>query len=64
MHRFTHCLCNYYCSYINPCFSEIYFYLKLHPETEDWQAVVIFPSRDMESQKWNLYRANLNSGQI
>jgi predicted transposase/invertase (TIGR01784 family) len=45
-------------------FGEIYFYLDLYQETEDWQAVVIFPSRNIEPKKQHLYRANLNSDQV
>jgi predicted transposase/invertase (TIGR01784 family) len=45
-------------------FGEIYFYLDLYQETEDWQAVVIFPNRNIEPKKQHLYRANLNSDQV
>jgi predicted transposase/invertase (TIGR01784 family) len=45
-------------------FGEIYFYLNLHPETVDWQAVVIFPRRSIESANQHVYRANLNSDQV
>ena len=45
-------------------FSEIYFYLNLHPETVDWQAVVIFPHRSIEPTNRHIYRANLNSDQV
>jgi predicted transposase/invertase (TIGR01784 family) len=45
-------------------FGEIYFYLNLHPETVDWQAVVIFPRRSIESTNQHVYRANLNSDQV
>jgi predicted transposase/invertase (TIGR01784 family) len=40
-------------------FGEIYFYLDLHQDTEDWQAVVIFPKRSIEPKRRHLYRANL-----
>jgi predicted transposase/invertase (TIGR01784 family) len=45
-------------------FSEIYLYLGLHPETVDWQAVVIFPHHRTEPVNPHLYRANLNSDQV
>jgi predicted transposase/invertase (TIGR01784 family) len=45
-------------------FGEIYFYLDLHQDTEDWQAVVIYPNRSIEPKKRHLYRANLNSDQV
>jgi predicted transposase/invertase (TIGR01784 family) len=45
-------------------FGEIYFYLNLHPEAVDWQAVVIFPRRSIESANQHVYRANLNSDQV
>jgi predicted transposase/invertase (TIGR01784 family) len=45
-------------------FAEIYFYLNLYPQTADWQAVVIYPTRSIESKNQKLYRANLNSDQV
>jgi predicted transposase/invertase (TIGR01784 family) len=45
-------------------FGEIYSYLNLHPETVDWQAVVIFPRRSIEPTNRHVYRANLNSDQV
>jgi predicted transposase/invertase (TIGR01784 family) len=45
-------------------FSEIYLYLSLHPDTVDWQAVVIFPHQGIEPAKPQLYRANFNSDQV
>jgi predicted transposase/invertase (TIGR01784 family) len=45
-------------------FAEIYFYLNLYPQTADWQAVVIYPTRSIESKNQRLYRANLNSDQV
>jgi predicted transposase/invertase (TIGR01784 family) len=45
-------------------FSEIYLYLGLHPQTVDWQAVVIFPHRRIEPANPHLYRANLDSNQV
>jgi predicted transposase/invertase (TIGR01784 family) len=45
-------------------FAEIYFYLNLYPQTADWQALVIYPTRSIESKNQSLYRANLNSDQI
>lgn len=45
-------------------FSEIYLYLKLYPETMDWQAVVIYPKRSIEPAHPYTLRANLNSDQV
>ncbi|ABW32442.1 DUF2887 domain-containing protein [Acaryochloris marina] len=45
-------------------FSEIYLYLNLHPNTIDWQAVVIYPKRSIETDYPHVYRANLNSYQV
>ncbi len=45
-------------------FAEIHLYLKLHPKTYDWQAIVIFPSRNTETIPQRLYRAYLNSDQV
>jgi predicted transposase/invertase (TIGR01784 family) len=45
-------------------FAEIYLYLDLHPKTVDWQAIVIFPSRNIEPTNRRLYRANLSSDQV
>ncbi len=45
-------------------FAEIYFYLNLYPQTADWQAVVIYPTRSVEPKNQGLYRANLNSDQV
>ncbi|NJM77826.1 MAG: Rpn family recombination-promoting nuclease/putative transposase [Acaryochloridaceae cyanobacterium RU_4_10] len=45
-------------------FGEIYFYLDLHQDTQDWQAVVIFPKRSIEPRQRHLYRANLASDQV
>ncbi|UJB73332.1 Rpn family recombination-promoting nuclease/putative transposase (plasmid) [Acaryochloris sp. 'Moss Beach'] len=45
-------------------FSEIYLYLDLHPETVDWQAVVIYPKRSIEPDYPHVFRANLNSDQV
>jgi predicted transposase/invertase (TIGR01784 family) len=45
-------------------FAEIYFYLNLYPQTADWQAVVIYPTRSIEPKNRGLYRANLNSDQV
>ena len=45
-------------------FSEIYLYLNLHPDTVDWQAVVIYPKRSIESDYPHVFRANLNSNQV
>jgi predicted transposase/invertase (TIGR01784 family) len=45
-------------------FAEIYFYLNLYPQTVDWQALVIYPTRTVEPKNRDLYRANLNSDQV
>jgi predicted transposase/invertase (TIGR01784 family) len=45
-------------------FAEIYFYLNLYPQTVDWQALVIYPSRSIEPKNRGLYRANLDSEQV
>jgi predicted transposase/invertase (TIGR01784 family) len=45
-------------------FAEIHLYLKLHPTTIDWQAIVIFPDRSVEPKNRHLHRANLNSDQV
>jgi predicted transposase/invertase (TIGR01784 family) len=45
-------------------FAEIHLYLKLHPKTVDWQAIVIFPSRNIEPKSRHLHRANLSSDQV
>ncbi|UJB72670.1 Rpn family recombination-promoting nuclease/putative transposase (plasmid) [Acaryochloris sp. 'Moss Beach'] len=45
-------------------FSEIYLYLKLHPETVDWQAVVLYPKRSIEPDHPQVFRANLVSDQV
>jgi len=45
-------------------FSEIYLYLNLHPETVDWQAVVIYPKHSIEPEYPQVFRANLNSDQV
>jgi predicted transposase/invertase (TIGR01784 family) len=45
-------------------FAEIYFYLNLYPQTADWQALVIYPTRSVEPKNRGLYRANLNSEQV
>jgi predicted transposase/invertase (TIGR01784 family) len=45
-------------------FAEIHLYLKLHPETLDWQAIVIYPDRSVEPKNRRLHRSNLNSDQV
>ena len=45
-------------------FAEIHLYLKLHPKTVDWQAIVIFPSRNIEPKNQRLYRTYLSSDQV
>lgn len=45
-------------------FAEIHLYLKLHPKTYDWQAIVIFPSLNIEPKNRRLHRTHLNSVQV
>jgi predicted transposase/invertase (TIGR01784 family) len=45
-------------------FAEIHLYLKLHPKTYDWQAIVIFPSRNIEPKNRHLHRIHLDSDQV
>jgi predicted transposase/invertase (TIGR01784 family) len=45
-------------------FAEIALFLTQHPQTVDWQAVVLFPSRSIEPEQTYLHRAQLNSDQI
>lgn len=45
-------------------FAEIALFLNQHPQTLDWQAVVLFPSRSTEPEQTHLYRAQLNSDQV
>lgn len=45
-------------------FGEIVTYLKQYPSTADWQAVVIYPNRRIETDATHLYRALLNSDQF
>jgi len=45
-------------------FAEIALFLAQHPQTSDWQAVVLFPRRSIEPDQTRLYRAQLNSDQV
>jgi predicted transposase/invertase (TIGR01784 family) len=45
-------------------FAELYLYLDLHPQTVDWQAIVVFPNQSIEPVDRHLYRSNLNSDQV
>jgi predicted transposase/invertase (TIGR01784 family) len=45
-------------------FAEIALFLDQHPQTVDWQAVVLFPNRKIEPTQTHLYRAQLNSDQV
>jgi predicted transposase/invertase (TIGR01784 family) len=45
-------------------FAEIALFLAQHPQTPDWQAVVLFPNRSIEPEQTHLYRAQLNSEQV
>jgi predicted transposase/invertase (TIGR01784 family) len=44
--------------------AEIHLYLKLHPKTFDWRAVVIFPRSSAEPSKNRLFRNLINSDQM
>jgi predicted transposase/invertase (TIGR01784 family) len=45
-------------------FAQIHLYLKLHPKTYDWQAIVIFPSRNIEPKNLRLHRNLIDSDQV
>lgn len=45
-------------------FAEIALFLDQHPHTVDWQAVVLFPHRNIEPGQTHLHRAQLNSNQV
>ena len=45
-------------------FAEIGLFIAQHPETVDWQAVVLFPNRSVEPDQIHLHRAQLNSDQV
>ena len=45
-------------------FAEINLFLAQYPNTEDWQAVVLFPKRQVEPEQRHLHRAQLNSDQV
>jgi predicted transposase/invertase (TIGR01784 family) len=51
-------------AFYNRLFGELYLYLRLYPNTEDYQAVVLFRDRSIEPDNQYLYRANLNSDQV
>jgi predicted transposase/invertase (TIGR01784 family) len=44
--------------------AEIHLYLKLHPKTFDWRAVVIFPRPSTEPRETRLFRNLVNSDQM
>jgi predicted transposase/invertase (TIGR01784 family) len=44
--------------------AEIHLYLKLHPKTIDWRAVVIFPRPSAEPHETRLFRNLINSDQV
>jgi predicted transposase/invertase (TIGR01784 family) len=44
-------------------FAEILLFLAQHPQTIDWQAVVLFPHRNIEPDHTHLHRSLLNSDQ-
>ncbi len=45
-------------------FSEIFLYLRQYPEPNDWRAVVIFSSRNVEPDNSSNYRVLLNCNQV
>jgi predicted transposase/invertase (TIGR01784 family) len=45
-------------------FTELFIYLDQHPETVDWQAVVIYARRSFEPEQTHLYRTLLDSPQV
>jgi predicted transposase/invertase (TIGR01784 family) len=45
-------------------FAELSIYLKQHPETMDWHAVVIFPKRSLEPERTHLHRSLLSGSQV
>jgi predicted transposase/invertase (TIGR01784 family) len=51
-------------TFYNRLFGELYLYLRLHPNTENYQAVILFRDRNIEPDNQYLYRANLNSDQV
>lgn len=50
--------------FYNRLFGEIYLYLRLYPQTADYQTVVLFRDRSLEPDNQYLYRANLSSDQV
>jgi predicted transposase/invertase (TIGR01784 family) len=44
--------------------AEIHLFLKLHPNTVDWMAVVLFPKRSIEPSESKLFRNLINSDQV
>jgi predicted transposase/invertase (TIGR01784 family) len=44
--------------------AEIHLFLKLHPTTVDWMAVVIFPKRSVEPAEFRLFRNLILSDQV
>jgi predicted transposase/invertase (TIGR01784 family) len=44
--------------------AEIHLFLKLHPTTVDWMAVVIFPRRSVEPAEFRLFRNLIQSDQV
>ena len=48
----------------NRLFAELFTFLEQNPDTDDWQAVVLFPRRSLEPTETNLYRTLLNSDQV
>ena len=48
----------------NRLFAELFTFLAQNPDTDDWQAVVLFPRRSLEPTETQLYRTLLNSDQV
>ncbi len=48
----------------NRLFAELFTFLEQNPDTDDWQAVVLFPRRSLEPTQTQLYRTLLNSDQV
>ena len=45
-------------------FTELLFYLKHHPDTADWRAVIIYPKRNLEPQRQDLHQELLTGRRV
>jgi predicted transposase/invertase (TIGR01784 family) len=45
-------------------FAEIFLYLAQHPTTYDWQGILIYPSRNLEPDSFQLYQVLLDSSKV